>query len=108
NLVLNGLEAMVEPGGTLTIEAGYTISGAPTFSIADTGPGMSPVFIENRLFRPFATTKKSGIGLGLYTCREVVRASGGTIDVQSVEGAGKTFTVVLTSAHHTKRKQATR
>ena len=98
NLVLNGLEAMVEPGGTLTIEAGYTISGAPTFSIADTGPGMSRVFIENRLFRPFATTKKSGIGLGLYTCREVVRASGGTIDVQSVEGAGTTFRVVLPSA----------
>ena len=98
NLVLNGLEAMVEPGGTLTIEAGHTVSGAPTFSISDTGPGMSRVFIENRLFRPFATTKKSGIGLGLYTCREVVRASGGTIDVQSVEGAGTTFRVVLPSA----------
>ncbi|HEU4434934.1 MAG TPA: hypothetical protein VFR51_16235, partial [Pyrinomonadaceae bacterium] len=38
NLVLNGLEAMVEPGGTLTIEAGYTVSGAPSFSISDTGP----------------------------------------------------------------------
>jgi len=98
NLVLNGLEAMVEPGGTLTIEAGYTVSGAPSFSISDTGPGMSRIFIENRLFRPFATTKKSGIGLGLYTCREVVRASGGTIDVQSVEGAGTTFRVVLPSA----------
>jgi signal transduction histidine kinase len=98
NLVLNALEAMVEPGGTLTIEAGYTTSGAPTFSIGDTGPGMSQSFIINRLFRPFATTKKSGIGLGLYTCREVVRASGGTIDVQSVEGAGTTFRVVLPSA----------
>jgi signal transduction histidine kinase len=98
NLVLNALEAMVEPGGTLTIEAGHTVSGAPTFSVGDTGPGMSRTFIENRLFRPFATTKKSGIGLGLYTCREVVRASGGTIDVQSVEGAGTTFRVVLPSA----------
>ena len=98
NLVINALEAMVEPGGTLTIEAGYTTSGAPTFSIGDTGPGMSQHFIDNRLFRPFATTKKSGIGLGLYTCREVVRASGGTIDVQSVEGAGTTFRVVLPSA----------
>ncbi|HET7113533.1 MAG TPA: ATP-binding protein [Pyrinomonadaceae bacterium] len=98
NLVLNAIEAMVDPGGTLTIEAGYTTSGAPTFSIGDTGPGMSRTFIDNRLFRPFATTKKSGIGLGLYTCREVVRASGGTIDVQSVEGAGTTFRVVLPSA----------
>ena len=102
NLVLNALEAMVQPGGTLTIEAGYTTSGAPSFSISDTGPGMSQNFIDNRLFRPFATTKKNGIGLGLYTCREVVRASGGTIDVQSVEGAGTTFRVVLPSA--TQRK----
>lgn len=98
NLVLNALEAMVDPGGTLTIEAGYTTSGAPMFSIGDTGPGMSNHFIETRLYRPFATTKKNGIGLGLYTCREVVRASGGTIDVHSVEGAGTTFRVVLPSA----------
>ena len=98
NLVLNALEAMIQPGGTLTIDAGYTTSGAPTFSIGDTGPGMSRTFIDNRLFRPFATTKKNGIGLGLYTCREVVRASGGTIDVHSVEGAGTTFTIVLPSA----------
>jgi signal transduction histidine kinase len=98
NLVLNALEAMVEPGGTLTIDAGYTTSGEPTFSIGDTGPGMSRTFIDNRLFRPFSTTKKTGIGLGLYTCREVVLASGGTIDVHSVEGAGTTFRVVLPSA----------
>ena len=98
NLVLNALEAMAEPGGTLTIEASYTTDDCPTFAISDTGPGMSRVFIENRLFRPFATTKKTGIGLGLYTCREVVRSSGGTIDVQSVEGAGTTFRVVLPSA----------
>ncbi len=102
NLVLNALEAMVQPGGTLTIEAGYTTSGAPSFSISDTGPGMSRNFIDNRLFRPFATTKRNGIGLGLYTCREVVRASGGTIAVESVEGAGTTFRVVLPSA--TQRK----
>jgi signal transduction histidine kinase len=103
NLVLNALEAMVQPGGTLTIEAGYTTSGAPTFSISDTGPGMSRTFIDNRLFRPFATTKRSGIGLGLYTCREVVRASVGTIEVDSVEGAGTTFRVVLPSIPHDRR-----
>ena len=103
NLVINALEAMVKPGGTLTIEAGHTATGAPMFAIADTGPGMSKTFIENRLFRPFATTKKNGIGLGLYTCREVVRASGGTIEVHSVEGAGTTFRVVLPS---TTQRQA--
>jgi signal transduction histidine kinase/lipopolysaccharide export system protein LptC len=97
NLILNALEAMGDNRGTLTVEAGPDASGAPAFAVTDTGPGMSPTFIENRLFRPFATTKKNGIGLGLYTCREVIRASGGSIDVQSVEGAGTTFRVVLPS-----------
>ena len=102
NLVLNALEAM-ETGGTLTIEAGETANGAPTFSISDTGRGMSRSFIESRLFRPFSTTKKTGIGLGLYTCREVIKASSGSIEVDSVEGAGTTFRIVLPSTPHDRR-----
>lgn len=104
NLILNALEAM-DKGGTLTIEAGQTPTGAPTFSVSDTGRGMSRTFIETRLFRPFATTKKTGIGLGLYTCREVIKASAGTIDVDSVEGAGTTFRVVLPSIPNDRRNQ---
>ena len=100
NLVLNALEAMTDKGGTLTIEAGQTANGAPMFAVSDTGRGMSQQFINTRLFRPFATTKRTGIGLGLYTCREVIRASGGSIDVDSVEGAGTTFRVVLPSIPH--------
>jgi signal transduction histidine kinase len=103
NMVLNALEAMVQPGGTLTVEAGQTANGAPTFSISDTGRGMSRMFIEHRLFRPFSTTKKTGIGLGLYTCREVIQASAGSIEVDSVEGAGTTFRVVLPSIPHDRR-----
>ena len=102
NLVLNALEAM-ETGGTLTIEAGETANGAPMFSISDTGRGMSRSFIESRLFRPFSTTKKTGIGLGLYTCREVIKASSGSIEVDSVEGAGTTFRIVLPSTPHDRR-----
>ena len=102
NLILNALEAM-EKGGTLTIEAGQTTSGAPAFSVSDTGRGMSQVFINTRLFRPFATTKKTGIGIGLYTCREVIKASGGSIEVESVEDAGTTFRVVLPSPLHNRR-----
>ena len=103
NLVLNALEAMTEKGGTLTIEAGQTANGAPMFAVSDTGRGMSRQFIDTRLFRPFATTKRTGIGLGLYTCREVLRASGGSIEVDSVEGAGTTFRVVLPSIPHDRR-----
>jgi signal transduction histidine kinase len=102
NLILNAIEAMGNKSGTLTIEAGPGPNGAPMFSVSDTGPGMSRTFIETRLFRPFSTTKKNGIGLGLYTCREVIRATGGSIDVQSVEGAGTTFRVVLPSIPHDK------
>jgi signal transduction histidine kinase len=102
NLVLNALEAM-DNSGTLTVEAAYTPSGAPMFSVSDTGRGMSKSFIESRLYRPFSTTKKTGIGLGLYTCREVIQTSAGSIEVDSVEGAGTTFRVVLPSIPHDRR-----
>jgi signal transduction histidine kinase len=104
NLVINALEAMGDKKGKLTIEAGRNEKGAATFSVGDTGPGMSPEFIRTQLFRPFATTKKAGVGLGLYTCREVVAAHAGTIEVDSVEGAGTTFRVVLPSTSHDRRK----
>jgi signal transduction histidine kinase len=97
NLVLNALEAMQQENGTLTIEAERATAGKVGFSVSDTGVGMSRQFIEHRLFRPFATVKKNGVGLGLYTCREVVRANAGTIEVQSIEGAGTTFRVMLPS-----------
>lgn len=98
NLIINALEAMGGKSGTLTIEAGMTDNGRSFFSVSDTGEGMSQRFIDERLFRPFATTKKRGVGLGLYTCREVVRANGGSIEVDSRPGAGTTFRVVLPSA----------
>jgi signal transduction histidine kinase len=103
NLVLNALEAMVDKGGTLTIEGGQAPDGRPMFSVGDTGRGMSRSFIEHRLYRPFSTTKRTGIGLGLYTCREVIRASSGSIEVESIEGAGTTFRVVLPSIPHDRR-----
>ena len=97
NLILNALEAMGEKNGCLTIEAGTTDDGKVFFSVTDTGAGMTREFIDRRLFHPFATTKRKGVGLGLYTCREVVRAHGGSIEVDSTEDAGTTFRVVLPS-----------
>lgn len=98
NLVLNALEAMGAQSGTLSIEAGPAGTDEIFFSVADTGPGISEEFRRTRLFRAFATTKKKGVGLGLYTCQEVVRAHGGRIEVKSEKGAGATFRVVLPSA----------
>jgi signal transduction histidine kinase len=98
NLVINAIEAMGVEGGHLTIEAGRADESKVFFSVTDTGPGMSQAFIRDRLFRAFATTKNKGVGLGLYTCREVVRAHGGQIEVESHEGSGTCFRVVLPSA----------
>ena len=97
NLILNALEAMTQKRGTLTITAEKTSEGKALITVSDTGSGMSKTFLQENLFRPFRTTKKAGVGLGLYTCREVIVASGGTIEVDSVEGVGTTFRVVLPS-----------
>lgn len=97
NLVINAVEAMGSGEGKLTVEAGHTKDGKLFFSVADTGPGMSEEFQRDRLFRAFATTKNKGVGLGLYTCREVVRAHGGQMEVESQQGSGTCFRVVLPS-----------
>lgn len=103
NLIINALEAMADRKGKLTIAAGVNSRGAAMFSVSDTGPGMSQSFISSSLYKPFSTTKRNGVGLGLYTCREVVEASAGKMEVESVEGAGTTFRVVLPSASHDSR-----
>jgi signal transduction histidine kinase len=56
---------------------------------------MDAAFIRDELFRPLATTKKSGSGLGAYQARELVRGMGGQLEVKSAPGAGATFRVVL-------------
>lgn len=97
NLIMNALEAMGVKSGKLTIDAGHTSHGEVFIGVSDTGPGMSDEFQRVKLFRAFATTKKTGIGLGLYTCREIVQAHGGHIEVESRRGSGATFRVVLPS-----------
>jgi signal transduction histidine kinase len=97
NLIINALEAMGQKSGRLIVAAGEAAHNEIFFSVADTGPGMSEEFQRTKLFRAFATTKRRGVGLGLYTCREIVRAHRGHIDVESKRGSGTTFRVVLPS-----------
>jgi signal transduction histidine kinase len=99
NLVINALEAMASKGGgKLTVEAGKLDGDLIFFSVADTGVGMSEEFIKTRLFRPFSTTKSKGIGLGLFTCKEIVETHGGRLEVDSSPNSGTRFRVVLPSS----------
>ena len=97
NLVRNAMEAMADKPGKLTISGSDTGAGKVVLIVSDTGAGMTERFIEQKLFHAFATTKKKGMGLGLYTCREVVTANGGTIEVTSKVGVGTSFRVMLPS-----------
>jgi hypothetical protein len=95
NLCINACEAM-QGNGQLTLRL-VTRPGVNDLVVSDTGPGMEDDFMRERLFRPFATTKKKGLGIGLYQCREIARAHGGNLTAQSVRGQGATFTLTLPS-----------
>jgi signal transduction histidine kinase len=105
NLVLNAIEAMGTKKGRLSVLAGPAEEGFAFFSVSDTGPGMTEEFQRTRLFRPFATTKPKGVGLGLYTCRELIRALGGRVEVESRRGSGTCFRIVLPSGAITGASQ---
>jgi signal transduction histidine kinase len=54
---------------------------------------MSQVFVKESLFRPFHSTKKKGLGIGLFQSRAIVQAHGGGMHVESELGKGTTFLV---------------
>ncbi|VTR99958.1 two-component system sensor histidine kinase NtrB [Tuwongella immobilis] len=92
NLMLNAEQAMPD-GGELTFQA-RPDRGGVAVDIIDTGTGIPPELIP-KIFRPFHTTKPGGNGLGLPTVRKIIRAHGGTIEVQSAMNHGTKFTIWL-------------
>jgi len=99
SIVENARDAMPR-GGLLAVRTGVISSDGnipplAVVEIADTGPGMSQEFISKDLFAPFVTTKPRGLGLGLYTCRQIVQMHDGEIKVRSELGRGTVFSIFL-------------
>ena len=65
--------------------------------IVDEGRGMTPEFIRDELFRPFASTKTEGHGIGVYQARELLREAGGDLLVLSRVGSGTTMRLLLSA-----------
>ena len=63
--------------------------------VVDTGAGMTPEFVRTVLFKPFHSSKPGGFGIGAFEAREMIRAMGGRLDVESHEGLGTRFVVHL-------------
>ena len=93
NLLINACEAMGEGGRILV--ATRKRDAWVELSVSDTGTGMTQEFMEKYLFKPFQTTKKQGMGIGLFHCKTIVEAHGGKIEAESEEGKGSTFRVML-------------
>ncbi len=104
NLLSNAIK-YTEPGGSVSVDIYEDESQKPgcvrlTYRVSDTGIGMSPEFMEN-LYQPFSRQTDSrvnsiqGTGLGLAITKQMVDLMGGTIECQSEQGKGTTFTVVL-------------
>jgi two-component system sensor histidine kinase HydH len=97
NLIMNAIQAMNNSGQiTIWSELG---DDKVTIKVSDTGPGI-PADIMPKIFEPLFTTKQTGTGLGLVSCKTIIEQHGGTIGVESKEGSGATF--IITLPHHGK------
>jgi signal transduction histidine kinase len=106
NLLLNAREAVLPsagggavlpsspPAGEVRIET-ITRNGSVILSVSDNGCGMAPQFLNRSLFRPFQTTKKNGLGIGLFQSKMIVEAHQGSVQVESQPGRGTTFRIIL-------------
>jgi signal transduction histidine kinase len=95
HMIQNAQDAMTR-GGVVAVSLGEGPDGRAVIEIRDTGKGMSEEFVRRKLFKPFETTKgSSGMGIGAYQAREVVRELGGELTVASEAGKGTIVRIIL-------------
>ncbi len=93
HLVQNAIDASA-PDAPVYIDAtGDGVHGQ--IDVIDAGCGMSPEFIRTALFKPFVSSKDGGFGLGAHEARDLIKAMGGRVTVESREGVGTRFSVIL-------------
>jgi signal transduction histidine kinase len=94
NLMLNGIEAMRETGGKLTIASERIEHGQVSISVSDSGVGL-PVDEAERIFDAFFTTKPQGTGMGLSISRRIIESHGGRLWASANAGRGAVFQFTL-------------
>jgi signal transduction histidine kinase len=98
NLIKNGIDALVDGKGTITLAVADTDDGGVDLRVSDTGKGI-PSRDGNKIFEPGYTTKKRGWGMGLALVRRIVsQYHGGRIRVESSSSHGTTFLLTLPPA----------
>ena len=98
HLLNNAIEATraAHPADAPPVQITLRHEGRRTLiDITDEGPGMTPDFVRDGLFRPFRTSKPGGSGIGAYQARELLREAGGDLVVITRPGAGTTMRVLL-------------
>jgi PAS domain S-box-containing protein len=94
NLMLNGIEAMQDSRGTLTVTSRRGDAGYVVISVSDTGVGLPAVDTE-QMFSPFFTSKPEGSGMGLAISRTIIESHGGRLWATANAGRGATFHFTL-------------
>lgn len=101
NLMLNGIQAMENTGGALTIKAQLRQDVQVQISVSDTGVGL-PADEADHIFDAFLTTKPEGSGMGLAISRSIIESHQGRVWASANSGKGATFHFTLPLAPHYK------
>ena len=103
NFITNATHAVKDKQEPHIILVSGLIDDNPYLTVADNGCGIPPE-IQEKMFIPFFSTKKSGTGIGLSLSREIVKMHNGRLQVQTQQGEGSAFTVLFLDNHSNNRK----